>query len=96
VKTLDILNCSRPVIFETNFEGFIVPTLRRGNVVTDAPASVGIVSLSRRMVLKSGLGPTAEVLFFACPKKRNPPAGAGTGIKTSFAIAKQKKISTLG
>ncbi|WP_231886563.1 hypothetical protein, partial [Methylomonas methanica] len=27
------------------------------------------VSLARRLVLMSGLGPTAEILFFACPKK---------------------------
>jgi len=29
----------------------------------------GFVSLARRIILKSGLGPTAEILFFACPKK---------------------------
>jgi len=35
----------------------------------DAVYSWDLVSLARQLDLMSGLGPTAEVLFFACPKK---------------------------
>ncbi len=33
------------------------------------------VSLARRLDLVSGLGPTAELLFFVWPKKSNPKKG---------------------
>ena len=51
---------------------FIVPTLRRGNAVTDAPASVGVVSLSRRMVFEVGSRTDCRNTFFCLAKRKYP------------------------